>query len=97
MGMIAKTTQPKSFGLLAEVRFGLLAEVLEGWKPVFGSVTSDRLASTEWKKGVEHSVRVTKRVLTFLTSRYPDSFRSKEVPWYVATHEFPPSNKLPQE
>jgi hypothetical protein len=39
--MIAKTTQPKSFGLLAEVRFGLLAEVLEGSKPVLGSVNSD--------------------------------------------------------
>jgi hypothetical protein len=36
---------------------------------------------------VEHSVRVAKRVLTFLTTRYPDMFQSKQVPWYVATEE----------
>ncbi|MDE1161183.1 MAG: hypothetical protein PW792_04460 [Acidobacteriaceae bacterium] len=48
---------------------------------------SDGLASEEWEKEVEHSVRVARRVLTFLTTRYPDLFTSKQVPWYVATDE----------
>jgi hypothetical protein len=48
---------------------------------------SDSLSSTEWEKEVEHSVRVAKRVLTFLTTRHPDLFQSKKVPWYVANDD----------
>lgn len=46
---------------------------------------SDGLAGAEWEKEVEHSARVAKRMLTFLTTRYPDLFQSTRVPWYVAT------------
>jgi hypothetical protein len=46
---------------------------------------SDGLAGEEWEKEVEHSARVAKRMLSFLTTRYPDLFQSKKVPWYVAT------------
>jgi hypothetical protein len=52
---------------------------------------SDGLASMEWEKEVEHSVRVAKRVLSHLTTRYPDLFQSKQVPWYIATDEDSPS------
>lgn len=45
---------------------------------------SDGLSTPEWEKEVEHSVRVAKRVLSYLTTRYPDLFQSKQVPWYVA-------------
>jgi hypothetical protein len=51
---------------------------------------SDGLAGEEWEKEVEHSARVAKRMLTFLTTRYPDLFQSQKVPWYVATDEDSP-------
>jgi len=51
---------------------------------------SDGLANPEWEKEVEHSVRVAKRVLSYLTTRYPELFQSKRVPWYVATDEDSP-------
>jgi hypothetical protein len=51
---------------------------------------SDGLAGEEWEKEVEHSARVAKRILSFLTTRYPDLFQSKKVPWYVATDEDSP-------
>ena len=52
-----------------------------------GTGVRDGLAGEEWEKEVEHSARVAKRMLTFLTTRYPDLFQSKKVPWYVATDE----------
>jgi hypothetical protein len=51
---------------------------------------SDGLASPEWEKEVEHSVRVAKRVLSHLTARYPDLFQTKQVPWYIASDEDSP-------
>ena len=48
---------------------------------------SDGLANMEWEKEVEHSVRIGRLVLSHLTTRYPDLFSSKQVPWYVATDE----------
>ena len=51
---------------------------------------SDGLANPEWEKEVEHSVRVAKRVLSYLTTRYPELFQSKRVPWYVAADEDSP-------
>jgi hypothetical protein len=51
---------------------------------------SDGLASQDWEKEVEHSVRIAKRVLSYLTARYPDLFQTKQVPWYVATDDDSP-------
>jgi hypothetical protein len=51
---------------------------------------SDGLANPEWEKEVEHSVRVAKRVLSYLTTRHPELFQSKRVPWYFATDEESP-------
>jgi len=51
---------------------------------------SDELANTEWEKEVEHSVRIGRLVLSHLTTRYPDLFQSKQVPWYVATDDDSP-------
>lgn len=51
---------------------------------------SDGLANMEWEKEVEHSVRIGRLVLSHLTTRYPDLFHSKQVPWYVATDEDSP-------
>ena len=56
------------------------------WSPT----TSDGLAHVEWEKEVEHSVRISRLVLSHLTTRYPDLFQSKQVPWYVATDEDSP-------
>src|ERR1700723_2179215 len=54
------------------------------------ALRSDGLASPEWEQEVEHSVRVARRVLSYLTARHPDLFQSKQVPWYVATDEDSP-------
>jgi hypothetical protein len=51
---------------------------------------SDGLAGEEWKKEVEHSGRVAKRMLTFFTTCYPDLFQTKKVPRYVATDDDSP-------
>ncbi len=51
------------------------------WSPT----TSDGLAHVEWEQEVEHSVRIAKIVLSHLTSRRPELFQTKEVPWYVAS------------
>ena len=48
---------------------------------------SDGLAEVDWEKEVEHSARVAKAVLTHLTSRFPNLFFSKDVPWYEAIDE----------
>ena len=56
------------------------------WSPTY----SDGLAHVEWEKEVEHSVRIAKIVLSHLTSRCPELFQTKEVPWYVATDEDSP-------
>jgi len=52
--------------------------------------SNDGLASPEWEKEVEHSVRVAKRVLSYLIALYPDLFQSKPVPWCIATDEDTP-------
>jgi hypothetical protein len=36
----------------------------------------------EWDAEVEHSVRIAKRVLSYLLSKSPDLFQQKDVPWY---------------
>jgi hypothetical protein len=45
------------------------------WPPTH----SDGLENPEWEKEVEHSVRVAKRVLSYVMCRYPDLFHSKQV------------------
>jgi hypothetical protein len=53
------------------------------WSPTH----SDGLSNADWEKEVEHSVRIAKTVLSHLTSRNPELFQSKDVPWYVANDE----------
>lgn len=66
----------------------ITAGLILGMRTARWSAThSDGLAGEEWEKEVEHSARVAKRMLTFLTTRYPDLFHTKQVPWYVATDE----------
>lgn len=48
---------------------------------------SEGLSDAEWDKEVEHSVRIARTVLSHLTTRHPELFRSREAPWYVATGE----------
>ena len=38
-------------------------------------------------KEVEHSARIAKIVLSHLTARYPELFKTKDMPWFVATDE----------
>jgi hypothetical protein len=69
----------------------ITAGVILGMRTIRWEAThSDGLAGEEWEREVEHSVRVAKRVLSFLTTRYPDLFQSKKVPWYVAIDEDSP-------
>ncbi|MEZ2347013.1 hypothetical protein [Terriglobus sp. RCC_193] len=69
----------------------ITAGLILGMRTISWDAThSDGLSSIEWEKEVEHSVRVAKRVLTFLTTRYPDLFQSKKVPWYVANDDDSP-------
>ena len=49
------------------------------WMPTH----SDGVSHTDWDKEVEHSVRIAKIVLSHLTSRCPELFQTKDVPWYV--------------
>ncbi len=51
---------------------------------------SDGLAGEEWEKEVEHSARVAKRMLTFLTTAIPISSNLRKYHWYVATDEDSP-------
>jgi hypothetical protein len=51
------------------------------WSPTH----SDGLADVEWQKEVEHSARIAKRMLSHLTSRFPELFQTKDVAWYVPT------------
>jgi hypothetical protein len=53
----------------------------------WGPTHSDGLADMEWEKEIEHSIRITKMILTHLTSRHSELFQMKDVPWYVATDE----------
>lgn len=48
---------------------------------------SEGLSDAEWDKEIENSVRIARTVLSHLTTRHPELFRSREVPWYVATEE----------
>jgi hypothetical protein len=48
---------------------------------------SDGLADVDWQGEVEHSSRITKIVLTHLTSRYPVMFQTKRTPWYEPSDE----------
>ena len=49
------------------------------WPPTH----SDGVSHTDWDKEVEHSVRIAKIVLSHLTSRCPELFQTKDVPWYI--------------
>lgn len=53
------------------------------WDPTH----SDGLANVDLEKEVEHSVRIAKIVMSHLTSRYPELFPLKEMPWYVPGDE----------
>jgi hypothetical protein len=48
---------------------------------------SEGLADVDWQKEVEHSARVAKAMLTHLTSRFPNLFFSRDVPWYQAADD----------
>ena len=48
---------------------------------------SEGLADVDWRKEVEHSARVAKAMLTNLTSRFPNLFFSRDVPWYQPTDD----------
>lgn len=57
------------------------------WPPTH----SDGLADVDWQKEVEHSARIAKAMLTHLTSRFPNLFYPRDVPWYEATDEDVPT------
>lgn len=69
----------------------ITAGVILGMRTIRWEAThSDGLAGTELEKEAEHSARIAKRMLTYLTTRYPDLFPTKKVPWYVATDDDSP-------
>lgn len=48
---------------------------------------SEGLSDAEWDREIEHSVRIARTVLSHLTTRHPELFRSRDVSWYVATDD----------
>ena len=48
---------------------------------------SEGLADVDWQKEVEHSACVARTMLTHLTSRFPNLFTAKDVPWYQTTDD----------
>jgi hypothetical protein len=52
---------------------------------------SEGLADVDWQKETEHSARVARAMLTHLTSRFPNLFSTRDVPWHEATDEDVPS------
>jgi hypothetical protein len=48
---------------------------------------SDGLCDADWDKEIEHSARIARTMLSHLTTRHPELFRAREVPWHVATDE----------
>ncbi len=48
---------------------------------------SEGLSDAEWDKEVEHSARIARTMLSHLTTRHPELFRSREVPWHMATDD----------
>lgn len=48
---------------------------------------SEGLSDAEWDKEIEHSVRIARTVLCHLTTRHPELFRCREVPWFVAADD----------
>jgi hypothetical protein len=43
------------------------------------------LANVDWQQEIEHSVRIAKAIQAHLTTRHPELFPAKDVPWYQAT------------
>lgn len=48
---------------------------------------SDGLADAEWEREIEHSVRIARTMLSHLTTRHPELFQGRKVPWHVATDD----------
>ena len=48
---------------------------------------SEGLSDSDWDKEIEYSVRIARTVLSHLTSKHPELFRAREIPWYIATDE----------
>lgn len=53
------------------------------WSPM----ASDGFANVDWENEMQHSVRMARIVLSHLTSRYPEFFPAKDVPWYVPSDD----------
>jgi hypothetical protein len=53
------------------------------WPPTH----SDGVSHVDWDKEVEHSVRIAKIVLSHLTSRCPELFQTRDVPWYISVDD----------
>jgi hypothetical protein len=93
--MTSTNVDPKVGGYRREVDFQKLGPalliasslVLAIRTAKWGPTHSDGLSAVDWDKEVEHSARVAKIVLSHLTARYPELFRVKDVPWFVATDE----------
>lgn len=53
------------------------------WPPTH----TDGLADVDWQNEIEHSARIAKAMLTHITSRFPNLFSSRDVPWYQPNDE----------
>lgn len=66
----------------------IAASVILGMRTARWTAThSDELSASQWDKEIEHSVRVAKTLVSHLTTRHPELFRGKDVPWFTATDE----------
>lgn len=54
------------------------------WPPPSSDAT---VSATDWEAETDRSIAIAKRVLSRLTSRSPDLFVQKDVPWYLPDDE----------
>jgi hypothetical protein len=80
------STSGRIGGVRKEVDYQKLGPAL-----LIAATHSEGLADVDWQKETEHSARVARAMLTHLTSRFPNLFSTRDVPWHEATDEDVPS------
>lgn len=48
------------------------------------------VSNRDWEEEVDHALKLAHMLMAHATARYPQSFRQKDVPWYVPEEEDQP-------
>jgi hypothetical protein len=84
VGGFRKEVEQERLGATLAIAASLILGVRTAHWP---ATHSEGLSDAEWDREIEHSVRMARTVLSHLTTKHPELFRSREVPWYVTTDE----------